>query len=137
VGANGTAGLGGSAAARPGTELAVVWAFLGLRAFVLGQAAVAVAAGSLSRSADLPLDAALLGAVAVESLLLGRWLAWRRSMLPFRWPIAVDFCLSVLAPALVPVYLSLCGRIHRNSLRPMESGLLVPGLSADTLASCR
>jgi len=42
-----------------------VWAFLGTRAFVLGQAAVAVAAGSLSRSDNPLLDAALLGVVAV------------------------------------------------------------------------
>jgi hypothetical protein len=81
-------------------ELALVWAFLGLRAFVLGQAAVAVAAGSLSRSDSPPLDAALLGAMAVESLLLGRWLARRRSMLPFGWPVVADFGLSVLVLAL-------------------------------------
>jgi len=53
------------AATRPDVELALVWAFLGTRAFVLGQAAVAVAAGSLSRSDNPLLDAALLGVVAV------------------------------------------------------------------------
>jgi signal transduction histidine kinase len=111
VSANGTAGAGGPAAARPGVELAVVWAFLGLRVFVLGQAAVAVAAGSLSRSDNPPLDAALLGAVAVESVLLGRWLARRRSMLPFRWPIAADFGLSVLVLALAPAYISPAARV--------------------------
>jgi signal transduction histidine kinase len=111
VGANGGPGVGGTAAARPGVELAVVWAFLGLRVFVLGQAAVAVAAGSLSRSDNPPLDAALLGAVAVESVLLGRWLARRRSMLPFRWPIAVDFGLSALALALAPAYIAPAARV--------------------------
>jgi signal transduction histidine kinase len=111
VGANGTVGAGGPAAARPGVELAVVWAFLGLRAFVLGQAAIAVAAGSLSRSDNPPLDAALLGAIAVESVLLSRWLARRRSMLPFGWPIAADFGLSVLVLALAPMYLAPAARV--------------------------
>lgn len=111
VGANGTVGVSGPVAARPGVELAVVWAFLGLRGFVLGQAAIAVAAGSLSRSDNPPLDAALLGAVAVESLLLGRWLVRRRSMLPFGWPIAVDFGLSVLVLALAPAYIAPAARV--------------------------
>jgi hypothetical protein len=111
VGANGSAAVGRPTAARPGVELAVVWAFLGLRAFVLGQAAIAVTAGSLSRSDNPPLDAALLGAVAIESVLLGRWLARRRSMLPFRWPIAADFGLSVLVLALAPAYLAHGARV--------------------------
>jgi signal transduction histidine kinase len=111
VGASGTAGSGRPAAARPGVELALVWAFLGIRAFVLGQAAVAVAAGSFSRSDNRPLDAMLLGAVAVESLLLGRWLVRRRSMLPLRWPVVADFALSALVLALVPAYIPVEGRI--------------------------
>lgn len=108
---SGTAGSGRPVAARPGVELALVWAFLGIRAFVLGQAAVAVAAGSLSRSDNRPLDAALLSLVAAESLLLGRWLVRRRSMLPFRWPIAADYALSVSVLALVPAYIPVAGRI--------------------------
>jgi signal transduction histidine kinase len=88
-----------------------VWAFLGIRGFVLAQAAVAAAAGSLSRSGNPPLDAVLLGAVAAESLLLGRWLIRRRSMLPFRWPVAADFGLSVLVLALVPAYIAPAARI--------------------------
>jgi len=92
-------------------ELALVWAFLGIRGIVLAQAAVAVAAGSLSRSSDPRLDAVLLGAVAAESLLLGQWLIRRRSMLPLRWPVAVDFALSVLVLALAPAYLPADGRI--------------------------
>jgi signal transduction histidine kinase len=98
-------------AARPGVELALVWAFLGLRGFVLAQAAVAVAAGSLSRSDNPPLDAALLGAVAAESLLLGRWLVRRRSMLPFQWPVAADYVLSVAVLALVPAYIAPVARV--------------------------
>jgi signal transduction histidine kinase len=92
-------------------ELAIVWAFLGLRAFVLAQGAVAVAAGSLGRSDRPPLDGALLGMVAVESLLLGRWLLRRRSMLPFRWPIGVDFGVSVLVLALAPAYIAPVARV--------------------------
>ncbi len=92
--------------------MALVWAFLGLRAFVLAQAAVAVATGSLSRSDNWLLDAVLLSAVAVESLLLGRWLVRRRSMLPFRWPVATDYALSVAVLALVPAYIPAAGRIN-------------------------
>jgi signal transduction histidine kinase len=104
-------GSGRPAATRRGVELALVWAFLGIRAFVLIQAAVAVAAGSLSRSANRPLDAALLSLVAVESLLLGRWLVRRRSVLPFRRPVAADIALSVSVLALVPAYIPVAGRI--------------------------
>src|SRR5215831_2900916 len=64
-----------STATRPGVELAMVRAFLGIRVFVLGQAAVAVATGSLSRSDNPLLDAVLLGAMATESLLVVFWLA--------------------------------------------------------------
>lgn len=92
-------------------ELAVVWAFLGVRGLVLVQAAVAVAAGGFGRSTSPALDAVLLGAVAAESLLLGRWLVRRRSMLPLRWPAAADFALSVLVLAAAPAYLPAAGRI--------------------------
>ena len=92
-------------------ELTVVRAFLGIRGIVLAQAAVAVAAGSVSRSSSPPLDATLLSTVAAESLLLGRWLIQRRSMLPLRWPVAADFVLSVLVLALAPAYLSAGDRI--------------------------
>jgi len=91
--------------------MALVWAFLGIRAFVLGQAAVAVAAGSLIRSDNRALDAALLSLVAAESLPLGRWLVRRKSMLPFRWPIAADYALSVSVLALVPAYIPVAGRV--------------------------
>jgi signal transduction histidine kinase len=111
VSASGMAGRGRLAATRPGVELALVWAFLGIRAFDLTQSAVAAAAGSLSKSDDLPLDAALLSAMALESALLGRWLLRRRSILPFRWPVAADFALSALVLALVPAYIPAAGRI--------------------------
>jgi len=111
MGANGMRGSSRSAATRPGVELALVWAFLGIRVFVLIQAAVAVAAGSLSRSDNWLLDAALLGLVAIESLLLGRWLIRRRSVLPLRWPVAGDIALSVLVLALAPAYIPAAGRV--------------------------
>ena len=91
--------------------MALVWAFLGIRAFVLIQAAVAVAAGSLSRSDNRPVDAALLGVVAIESLLLGRWLIHRRSLQPLRWPVAGDIALSVLVLALGPTYIPAPARV--------------------------
>jgi signal transduction histidine kinase len=92
-------------------ELAIVLAFVGIRGIVLAQAAVAVAAGSLNRSSNPPLDAALLCAVLAESLLLGWWLVRRKSVLPLRWPVAADFVLSVLILALAPAYLPATGRI--------------------------
>ena len=91
--------------------MAVVWAFLGIRGLVLAQAVVTVAAGSLGRSSSPALDGALLGAMAAESLLLGRWLVRRRSVLPLRWPAVADFALSVLILALAPAYLPAAGRI--------------------------
>jgi signal transduction histidine kinase len=112
VGANGVPGSGRAAATRPGVELALVWAFVGIRGFVLAQTAVAVAAGSLASSSNSRLDAVLLGAVAAESLLVGWWLVRRRSMLPLRWPVAADFALSVLVLALAPAYIPAAGRIN-------------------------
>jgi two-component sensor histidine kinase len=123
------------AATRPGVELALVWAFLGLRAFVLSQAAVAVAAGSVSRSDNPPLDAALLGAAAVESLLMGQWLIRRRSMLPFRWPIATDMCLSFLVLALAPAYLPAVGRINGWTIWAYPVALSTTLLVGTALAS--
>ena len=113
----------------------MVWAFLGLRAFVLGQAAIAVAAGSLSRSDSPPLDAALLGAVAVESVLLGRWLARRRSMLPFGWPIAADFSLSVLVLALAPAYIAPGARVDTWTIWAYPVALSTTLLVGAALAS--
>jgi signal transduction histidine kinase len=135
VGTSGTAVGGRPTATRPGVELALVWAFLGLRAFVLAQAAVAVAAGSLSRSDNPQLDAALLGAMAVESLLLGRWLIRRRSMLPFRWPIAADFGLSVSVLALAPAYIPAVGRINGWTIWAYPVALSTTLLVGTALAS--
>jgi len=48
-------------------ELAMVRALLGIRVFVLGQAAVALAAGSLSRSDNPPLDAVLRAVMIAQA----------------------------------------------------------------------
>jgi signal transduction histidine kinase len=98
-------------ATRTGVELALVWAFLGIRAFDLGQAAIALAAGSLRKSSDPSLDIGLAIAMAAESVLLGRWLLKRGSMLPFSWPIAADFCMAVGVVASAPAYISAAGRL--------------------------
>ena len=123
------------AAARPGVELAMVRAFLGIRVFVLGQAAVAVAAGSLSRSDNPRLDAVLLGAVAVESLLLGRWLSRRGSMLPFRWPTAVDIGLSALILAAAPAYIAPVARVDTWTIWAYPVALSTTLLVGTALAS--
>ena len=60
--------------ARPRVEFTLMWAFLGLRAFDLAQAGIALASGSLSKSINPALDAGLLAVVGVESLLMGLWL---------------------------------------------------------------
>jgi signal transduction histidine kinase len=98
-------------ATRPGVERALVWAFLGIRAFDLVQAAVALCAGSLRKSSDPALDIGLVIAVVAESVLLGRWLVKRGSMLPTGWPIAVDFGLAVCAVASVPAYIPVGSRL--------------------------
>ena len=96
---------------RPRVEFTLVWAFLGLRAFDLGQAVIALASGSLSKSIAPGLDAGLLAVVVAESLLVGLWLFRRRSLLPYRWPAAADLVLSLLVVASVPVYLSPAARL--------------------------
>lgn len=105
-------GDGQLATTRPGVELVFVWAFIGIRAFDLLQAAIAITAGSLRRSTEPPLDVGLLIAVACESLVLGWWLLRRRSLLPFRWPMTGDVALSVCVIALVPLYVAPAARIN-------------------------
>jgi len=130
------AAVGGRpAATRPGVELAMVRAFLGIRMFVLGQAAVAVAAGSLGRSENPPLDGVLLGAMAVESLLLGIWLTRRRSVLPFRWPAAADIGLSVLVLALAPAYIAPAARVDTWTIWAYPVALSTTLLVGTALAS--
>lgn len=98
-------------ATRPGVELALVRAFLGIRAFDLAQAAVALAAGSLRKSSNPSLDIGLAIAMAAESVLLGRWLLRRGSMLPFSWPIAADLGMAIGVVASAPAYISAAGRL--------------------------
>jgi signal transduction histidine kinase len=103
-------------ATSPGVERVLVRAFLGVRAFDLGQAGVALAAGSLRRSSDPALDIALMIILTAESVLLGRWLLRRGSMLPFRWPIAADFGLAAAVVASAPAYISAAGRLDTWTL---------------------
>ncbi len=98
-------------ATRPGVERALVWAFLGIRAFDLAQAAIALCAGSLRKSSDPVLDIGLVTAVAVESVMLGRWLVRRGSMLLAGWRIAVDFGLAICAVASAPAYIPVASRL--------------------------
>jgi signal transduction histidine kinase len=111
VGMSVSAGSGRFPATKPGVELALVWAFLGIRAFDLAQAAIALAAGSLRKSSDPSLDIGLAIAMAAESVLLGRWLLRRGSMLPFGWPIAADYGLALGVVAFAPAYISAAGRL--------------------------
>src|ERR1035438_10414182 len=94
-----------------GVELAVVWAFLGIRAFDLLQGTVALAAGSLRKSSDPVLDIGLFITVAAESLLLSRWLLKRGSTRSSRWPIALDFTLSACVVASAPAYIPSAARL--------------------------
>ncbi len=92
-------------------DATLAWAFLGVRAFVLVQVAVAVSAGSLASSGDAPLEVALLGLVAAESLLLGWWLAGRRSLAPFGWPAGADIVLALAVLASAPAYVAPAARV--------------------------
>lgn len=93
-------------------DATLAWAFLGVRGFVLVQVAVAVSAGSLATSGDAPLEIALLGVVAAESVLLGWWLAGRRSLAPFAWPAGADMALALVVLASVPAYIAPGARIN-------------------------
>jgi signal transduction histidine kinase len=65
-----------------------------------------MATGSLTASANPRLELTLFISLVVESLLLGAWLAKRRSVQPCAWPILTDFGLALVTVALVPVYIS-------------------------------
>jgi signal transduction histidine kinase len=103
-------------ATSPGVERVLVRAFLGIRAFDLAQAAIALAAGSLRRSSDPALDITLMITLTAESVLLGRWLLRRGTMLPFGWPIAADFGLAAGVVASAPAYISAAGRLDTWTL---------------------
>src|ERR1700730_15535621 len=97
-------------ATSPGVERVLVWAFLGIRAFDLAQAAVALAAGSLRKSSDPTLDIALMITLTAESVLLGRWLLRRGFMVPSGWTVAADFGMAAAVVASAPAYISAAGR---------------------------
>jgi two-component sensor histidine kinase len=103
-------------ATSPGVERVLVWAFLGVRAFDLAQAGIALAAGSLRKSSDPALDITLMTILTAESVLLARWLIRRGSMLPFGWPITADFGLAAGVVASAPAYISTTGRLDTWTL---------------------
>jgi signal transduction histidine kinase len=97
--------------ARDGVERTLVMAFLGIRAFDLAQTAIALATGGLIASTRPEIDLGLVAAMAVESILLGRWLLRRASLVPMRWPVVTDFLLSLALVLSVPAYLAPLSRL--------------------------
>jgi len=91
---------------RANVELSVVFGVLSLRAFDLIQGTFAMVTGSLTASTDPGLELAVFLLLVVESMLLGAWLAKRRSVQPCAWPIVVDFGLALVTVGLVPAYIS-------------------------------
>ena len=93
---------------RANVELSVVFGVLSLRAFDLLQGTFALATGSLAASTNLRLELIIFMVWGMESLLLGAWLAKRRSLQPCAWPILADFGLALVTVGLVPAYISRC-----------------------------
>lgn len=91
---------------RADVEWSVVFGVVSLRTFNLVQGMFAMATGSLTVSTNPGLDVTLFVLVVVESVLLGGWLAKRRSVLPCAWPIVADFGLALVTLGLVPAYIS-------------------------------
>ena len=110
---------------RANVELSVVFGVLSLRAFDLIQGAFAMVTGSLAASTNPGLELAVFLLLAVESMLLGAWLAKRRSVQPCTWPIMADFGLALVTVGLVPAYISRrqLGPVHRGGQRTRVSGI--------------
>jgi signal transduction histidine kinase len=87
----------------------VVFGVLSLRAFDLIQGSFAMATGSLAASTDPRLELAIFLVLVAESVLLAIWLAKRRSVHPFAWPIVADLGLALVIIGLVPAYVSRSG----------------------------
>lgn len=81
---------------RAGVEMTIVWGFVGVRVFDLAQAVVAMSTGSLRKSTAPGINLTVFCLVLIESLVLCLWLVRRRSVLPLRWPVAVDFGVALL-----------------------------------------
>jgi signal transduction histidine kinase len=91
---------------RANVELSVLFGVLSLRAFDLVQGTFALATGSLTASTNPRLELTVFMLLAVESILLGAWLAKRRSIQPCAWPIMADLGLALVTVGLVPAYIS-------------------------------
>ena len=94
---------------RANVELSVVFGVLSLRVFDLTQGTFAMATGSLTASTNPRLELTVFLLLVVESILLGAWLAQRRSVQPCGWPIVADFALALVTIGLVPAYISRSG----------------------------
>jgi len=122
---------------RPRVELTLLWGFLGLRAFDLAQAGIAVASGSLGKSINPGLDAGLLAGVAAESLLVGRWLVRRRSLRPYGWLTAADLGLALLVVASAPAYVAPVARLSVWTMWAYPVTLSSAVLAGATIISLR
>lgn len=91
---------------RANVELSVVFGVLSLRAFDLLQGTFALTTGSLTASTNPRLELTVFMVLVVDSILLGAWLAKRRSLQPCAWPILADFGLALATVGLVPAYIS-------------------------------
>jgi signal transduction histidine kinase len=91
---------------RANVELSVVFGVLSLRIFDLVQGTFAMATGSLGASTNPRLELTVFMVLVAESVLLGAWLARRRSIQPCAWPIVADFGLALVTVGLVPAYIS-------------------------------
>ncbi len=91
---------------RANVESSIVFGVLSLRAFDLIQGTFAMVTGSLAASTNPGLELAVFLLLVVESMLLGAWLAKRRSAQPCAWPIVADFGLALVTVGLVPAYIS-------------------------------
>lgn len=91
---------------RANVELSVVFGVLSLRVFDLIQGTFAMVTGSLTASTNPRLELAVFLLLVAESMLLGAWLAKRRSAQPCAWPIMADFGLALVTVGLVPAYIS-------------------------------
>ncbi len=133
IGRGGAAAGGRSAPVRPAVDATLMWTFLGIRGFVLAQSAVALSTGTLTESGGKVLSAALMAAVAVESVVLGAGLARRRSLAPAGWQAWADIALAVVVLALVPVYITAGAGMYTWTMWPYPVTLTTAVLAGAAL----
>lgn len=119
---------------RAGVEMTVVWAFVGIRGLDLIQCAVSLTTGSLTQSTNRVLDLTIVALVFVESALLFRWLIKRRSVLPARWPLALDFALALVSLGTSAVFVPADARSGQWTMWAFAMALSTAVLIGGTLA---